>query len=32
MTRRGYEGVVLAAPVTIPYVRYSTRAALWWLA
>jgi len=30
--RRGYEGVVLAAPVTIPYVRYSIRAAHWWLA
>jgi acetyl-CoA acetyltransferase len=32
MTRRGYEGVVLAAPVTVPYVRYSIRAAHWWLA
>jgi len=30
--RRGYEGVVVAAPVTIPYVRYSIRAAHWWLA
>jgi acetyl-CoA acetyltransferase len=30
--RQGYEGVVLAAPVTIPYVRYSIRAAHWWLA
>jgi len=30
--RRGYEGVVLAAPVTVPYVRYSIRAAHWWLA
>jgi acetyl-CoA acetyltransferase len=32
MTRQGYEGVVLAAPVTVPYVRYSIRAAHWWLA
>src|SRR5882672_6517996 len=30
--RQGYEGVVLAAPVTVPYVRYSIRAAHWWLA
>jgi acetyl-CoA acetyltransferase len=30
--RRGYEGVVLAAPVTVPYVRYSIRSAHWWLA
>jgi acetyl-CoA acetyltransferase len=32
MTRRSYEGVVLAAPVTVPYVRYSIRSAHWWLA
>jgi acetyl-CoA acetyltransferase len=32
MSRRGYEGVVVAAPVTVPYVRYSIRAAHWWLA
>ena len=32
MTRRGYEGVAVAVPVTIPYVRYSIRAAHWWLA
>jgi len=32
MTRRSYDGVVLAAPVTVPYVRYSIRAAHWWLA
>ncbi len=32
MTRRmGYEGVVVTAPVTIPYVRYSTHSAHWWL-
>jgi acetyl-CoA acetyltransferase len=30
--RRAYEGVVLAAPVTVPYVRYSIRAAHGWLA
>src|SRR5882672_4347772 len=30
--RQGYEGVVLAAPVTVPYVRYSIRSAHWWLA
>ena len=30
--RMGYEGVVVAAPVTVPYVRYSIRAAHWWLA
>ena len=32
MSRRSYEGVVLAVPVTVPYVRYSIRAAHWWLA
>jgi acetyl-CoA acetyltransferase len=32
MSRRGYEGVVVAVPVTVPYVRYSIRAAHWWLA
>ena len=30
--RSGYDGVVLAAPVTVPYVRYSIRSAHWWLA
>lgn len=30
-TRRGYEGVVAVMPVTIPYARYSTHAAHWWL-
>lgn len=30
--RAGYEGVAVAAPVTVPYVRYSIRAAHWWLA
>jgi acetyl-CoA acetyltransferase len=30
--RQGYDGVVVAAPVTVPYVRYSIRSAHWWLA
>ena len=30
--RKAYDGVALAAPVTVPYVRYSIRAAHWWLA
>jgi acetyl-CoA acetyltransferase len=30
--RLGYAGIALAAPVTVPYVRYSIRAAHWWLA
>ena len=29
--RRGYDGVVVCAPVTIPYVRYSTDTAHWWI-
>ena len=32
MSRKGYEGVALAAPVTVPYRRYSTRDAHWWIA
>lgn len=32
VARLGYDDVVIAAPVTIPYVRYSTRSAHWWLA
>jgi acetyl-CoA acetyltransferase len=32
MSRRGYQGVALAVPVTVPYVRYSIRSAHWWLA
>ena len=32
MSRQSYEGVALAAPVTVPYRRYSTRAAHWWIA
>jgi acyl-coenzyme A synthetase/AMP-(fatty) acid ligase len=30
--RLSYEGVAVAAPVTVPYVRYSIRSAHWWLA
>ncbi len=30
--RQGYDGIVLAAPVSVPYVRYSIRSAHWWLA
>ncbi|MGL1833897.1 thiolase family protein [Rhodocyclaceae bacterium SMB388] len=29
--RKSYDGVVAAVPVTVPYVRYSTRSAHWWL-
>ncbi len=29
--RQSYEGVALAVPVTVPYVRYSTRSAHWFL-
>jgi acetyl-CoA acetyltransferase len=29
--RQGYEGIVVAAPVTVPYVRYSTQSAHWFL-
>ena len=29
--RAAYHGVVIAAPVTVPYVRYSTRDAHWFL-
>lgn len=31
-TRQSYDGVAVAVPVTVPYVRYSIRAAHWWLA
>ena len=30
--RLGYDGVAVAVPVTVPYVRYSVRSAHWWLA
>lgn len=29
--RQGYDGIVVTTPVTIPYVRYATQAAHWWL-
>jgi acetyl-CoA acetyltransferase len=29
--RTPYDGVVMAAPVTIPYVRYSIESAQWWI-
>jgi acetyl-CoA acetyltransferase len=32
MTASPYQGVVIAAPVSIPYVRYSTKEAHWFLA
>ena len=31
MTRRPYDGVVVTAPVTIPYQRYSIESAQWWI-
>jgi acetyl-CoA acetyltransferase len=30
--RQPYDGVAVAVPVTVPYVRYSIRTAHWWLA
>src|SRR6195256_3704769 len=30
-TRKSYDGVVACAPVTIPYRRYSTNSAQWWI-
>lgn len=30
--RKGYDGVVAAVPVTIPYARYSPETAHWWIA
>ncbi len=32
MRRQGYDGVVLAAPTSVPYARYSTETAHWWIA
>ena len=29
--RKGYEGVAVAVPVTVPYVRYSTHSAMWFI-
>ena len=30
-SRRSYEGVAVTVPVTVPYVRYSTRGAHWFI-
>lgn len=32
MKRRSYEGVAVAVPVSVPYVRYSIETAHWWIA
>jgi len=32
MARQGYDGVVLTAPFSEPYMRYSTETAHWWIA
>ncbi len=29
--RKSYAGIVIAAPVTVPYRRYSTQSAQWWI-
>src|ERR1700748_771210 len=31
MARQPYDGVVVAAPITVPYRRYSTNTAHWWV-
>ncbi|SMC47051.1 thiolase family protein [Rhizobium sp. RU36D] len=31
MKRQGYDGVVLAVPVTVPYVRFSIDSTAWWV-
>ena len=31
-TRKGYDGVVAAVPVTVPYERFSKESAHWWIA
>ncbi|MBT8078197.1 MAG: thiolase family protein [Gammaproteobacteria bacterium] len=31
-TRQGYDGVVVTAPISVPYERYSPEPAHWWLA
>lgn len=30
--RQAYDGIVIAAPVSVPYERYSTQTAHWWIA
>ncbi|MCO4825732.1 MAG: thiolase family protein, partial [Amylibacter sp.] len=32
MNRLPYDGVVLVAPVSVPYVRYTNETAHWWIA
>ena len=32
MRRHSYDGVVLAAPISVPYVRYTNETAHWWIA
>lgn len=32
MTRQSYDGVVIAAPISVPYVRYTNETAHWWIA
>lgn len=32
MSRKGYDGVAVTVPVSVPYVRYSTRGAHWFIA
>lgn len=32
MARLGYDGIVVAAPVSVPYERYSIETAHWWIA
>ncbi|EDQ03127.1 hypothetical protein OIHEL45_18481, partial [Sulfitobacter indolifex HEL-45] len=32
MKRQSYEGVVIAAPTSVPYQRYSNATAHWWIA
>jgi acetyl-CoA acetyltransferase len=29
--RKSYDGIVVATPITVPYQRYSTKAAHWWI-
>jgi len=31
MARQPYDGIVVAAPITVPYRRYSTNSAHWWV-
>ena len=32
MKRQSYDGVVIAAPTSVPYARYSNETAHWWIA